>query len=187
MGVRRYSRFFRLIRYTILLIIAGVAGVFTESFLLYRYYDIINIVKEVRKLRIDEGCIFCNKLTTKYHNCDVCHDCKVVMRSPSTSEEDFFAEIKACINSIQSFLENNRETLYMIDSKHLNQEYLTPEEQKIYNFCDSFQSCRSDLVPKLSRQIRIDNRGLRKNIYTLLELSAEFPHIFHHECHTLML
>ena len=182
--VRWCSCFFRLMRYTILLIHAGIAGV-SESSLLYYYYDIINIVKEVRKLRIDEGCIFCNKPTTKHHNCDVCHDCKAVMRSPSTSEEDFFAEIKACINSIQSFLENNRETLYMIDSKHLNQEYLTPEEQKITDFCMAFQLCKVDLEHKLSRPIRIDDRGFRKNIYTLLELSDEFPQIFRHECHTM--
>lgn len=138
-------------------------------------------------MKKDKICIFCYKPTTEYRHCDVCHNCKAVMKYSDTSEKEFFEEIKACINSIQSHIDSIHETLFEIKCKDCKQEQLTPEEQKINDFCIAFQSCKVDLEHKLSRPIRIDNRGFRENIYTLLELSAEFPQIFHHECHTLML
>ena len=109
------------------------------------------------------------------------------MKNSDASEKEFFKEIRACINSINSYLESIHETLYEIDCKNHKKGQLTPEDQKIYDFCKAFLSCKAELVYKMSGPIRIDDRGFRENIYMLLELSTEFPQIFHHECHALML
>lgn len=129
-------------------------------------------------MKKDKICIYCYKPTTEYHHCDVCHNCKAVMKNSDASEKEFFEEIRACINSINSYLVSIHETLYEIDCKNHKKGQLTPEDQKIYDFCMAFQLCKSDLEYKLSNSIRIDDRGFRKNIYTLLELSNEFPHLF---------
>ena len=130
------------------------------------------------------NCIFCGKPTSTYHNCKVCNSCKTVSNF-SLSSQDLFYEVRECIDSIQRYLESVSEMLHDIESRYINKEYISMEEQRIRDFCVSFLSCRVDLEHMIINHINLLDIDFRKKLYTLLELSARFPNVFHRECHAL--
>ena len=130
-------------------------------------------------------CCFCGKPISTYYNCKVCNSCKTVSNFSLNSEELFY-EVRKCIDSIQQYIESVKDMLHDVESRFINEKQFSFEEQRVRDFCESFQSIRSELEPMIAdNRIHPKDKRFRMCLYRLLELSADFSNVFHHKCHIL--
>ena len=115
---------------------------------------------------METNCIFCNKPTSMFHDCRVCDSCRTVSNF-SLSQDELFVEARKCIVSIQECIESISETLHNIEERYINNEYLSPSENRIRDFCSCFQSCRSELEFMITNHINSQDKHFRMNLYTL--------------------
>ena len=124
-------------------------------------------------MKNNTNCIFCNKPTSTYHNCRVCNSCKTVSNF-SLSSAELFDEVRNCIDSIQRYIVGISEMLHDIEGRYINHGLLSSKEQRIRDFCVSFQSCRKELELMIENHINSGDIGFRMGLYKLLELSADW-------------
>mgnify|MGYP004552330879 CR=1 FL=1 len=135
-------------------------------------------------METDYNCIYCNQPTSLLYNCRLCNSCKSVMNF-SLDTDKLFDEIKKCLNSIQKHIDIISSDLYKIENKYINNEHLSPEEQRIFDFCSRFQYCKNELNYMISDNADPRDKRFKENLYILLKLSNDFSDIFKRKCHIL--